>query len=182
MLIGQKLIWCASLLCAKDLIDQPTVVSYSDIVYDASIVSDLISSHGDLCVAYDKQRLDLWRARFTDPLSDAESLKVNNSHHIIEIGDTVKRIAEIEGQFIGLLRFNPKSISWVEELIKSDPSLLLSLDMTVLLRTLISSGHTIQGVETRAKWCEIDSVTDLSVAEKVFREENSNISPVSTRS
>jgi len=172
----------ASLLCAKELIDQPTIVSYSDIVYDASIVSSLVSSHGDLCVAYDKHWLDLWRARFPDPLSDAESFKVNDRNHIIEIGDRVKQVTQIEGQFIGLLRFNPESISWVEDLIQTDSSLLSSLDMTALLKLLISSGRTIQGVETKEKWCEIDSETDLSVAETIVTEGSLKCSPGSTRS
>ena len=167
----------ASLLCAEDIIDEPTIVSYSDIIYEANIVSDLISSHGDLCISYDQDWLSLWRARFENPLSDAESFKIDGTHRITEIGKKVKDLDEIQGQYIGLLRFNSNSISWARDVITSDRSLLSNLDMTGLLNRLILAGRTIQGVGVRSGWCEIDSPTDLVVAEKLLQKGRINIFP-----
>ena len=49
------------------------VISYSDIVYDRATVAALLGVSADIAITYDANWLELWRARFPDPLSDAET-------------------------------------------------------------------------------------------------------------
>lgn len=157
-----------SLWCARDIVDGPTIVSYSDIVYGPHVVQALAGVRAELGVAYDVDWLELWRARFADPLSDAESLKLGAGRRILDIGRRVASLAEIEGQYLGLLCFSPQSIGWVVELLAQRPEALAKLSMTDLLRHLIEAGHPVQGVETKGGWCEVDTPSDLAVAERLL--------------
>jgi len=155
----------SSLLCSLNYIDQPTIVSYSDIVYAPDIVKKLTASKSHLAVAYDDQWLSLWRDRFDNPLDDAESLKIDTNGNLLEIGKKVGHLEEIEGQYLGLMQFTPQSMKWIDDVIVSKNLVVENMDMTSLLNHLIEAGHKLQGVKTSGNWCEIDTQSDLRVAE-----------------
>ena len=156
----------SSLMCATDLIDQPCIVSYSDIVYGADVVEKLLQGDAEISVAYDDNWLEQWQERFANPLDDAESLRLGQNGRLLEIGNKVDDIGEIQGQYLGLMQFTPAGVGWIKDLFKNpeiDPD---KLDMTTLLGLLIAAGHPLQGVRTSGNWCEIDTQSDLQVAEK----------------
>ena len=63
-----------SLMTASEWLKEDTcIISYSDIVYSSNAVQKLISSNGDITIAYDPNWIKLWEKRFRDPLSDAET-------------------------------------------------------------------------------------------------------------
>ena len=86
---------------APSLRGGPVIVSYADIFYRRDVVRDLTSANGDLVVAYDRQWRDLWSRRFTDPLSDAETFRLDAAGNLLEIGGKTTDIGEIEGQYMG---------------------------------------------------------------------------------
>jgi len=45
--------------------------------------------------------------RFADPLADAEIFRINAAGQLLEIGGKTTRIEDIEGQYVGLLKFTP---------------------------------------------------------------------------
>ena len=51
----------------------------------------------------DEDWLGYWKLRFKNPLDDAESLLINKLGYIENIGNKVKNIEEIQGQYIGFL-------------------------------------------------------------------------------
>ena len=156
-----------TLWSARQLIDQPTIMSYSDIVYGPNVVAALANSDAALAVAYDTDWLQLWQQRFADPLSDAESLRLGPGRRILDIGRRVTSLDEIEGQYLGLIRLTPTAMEWISDLFRRQPNLVATLSMTDLLRTLINEGHPITGVETSGHWCEVDTPADLVVAERL---------------
>src|ERR1700733_14172244 len=79
----------------------PVIVSYADIFYQRNVVQALASAPGELVVAYDRRWRDLWSRRFTDPLSDAETFRLDEAGNLLEIGGKTKDIVEIEGQYMG---------------------------------------------------------------------------------
>ena len=158
----------ASLLYAADEVTGPTLISYSDIVFSSDVVRRMSETEGDVVVAYDTDWLRLWRARFDDPLSDAESLRVSEDGRIIEIGQKVDDVAEIQGQYLGLLRFTPVGISWIREIVNARVGRREKLDMTSLLQLLIAGGYPVHGLAITGNWCEIDDQSDLRVAEQLF--------------
>lgn len=155
----------ASLACAADWLEQgPCVVSYSDIFYDAEAVRQLMASDADIAVTYDPGWLEIWAARFEDPLDDAETFRLDGDT-ITEIGNRPTDVAQVEGQYMGLLRFTPRG--WAEarriHLALPDEK-AAKLDMTSLLRAVIQAGNIpVKGIAYTGKWGEVDSGEDLAV-------------------
>lgn len=157
-----------SLMCAADEIDGPVIISYSDIVYSPSIVKKLIAASGDTALTYDKDWLSQWSRRFDDPLSDAETFRIADNGVITEIGGKANSPSDIEGQYMGLLRFSPQTIAAIRTTTTQDER--AKMDMTSLLMRLINAGHDIHGSAISGGWCEVDSTSDLRVAHEFVNE------------
>jgi len=157
-----------SLACAADwLTAADCLVSYSDIFYPATTVRRLAAQLGpQLAVAYDPHWRALWTARFADPLSDAETFRLRDGDHLTEIGARAASLDEIQGQYMGLLRFTPQSWASVEDVLKElAPAERDRLDMTGLLSRLLRRGVDIRAVPTDSGWGEVDSESDLAYYE-----------------
>lgn len=149
----------------------PCIVSYSDIFYSPGIVRKLMTSTNDIAITYDRDWLSLWQTRFEDPLSDAETFRLDNSGYLTEIGQRAQSLDEIQGQFMGLLKFSPPGWALVEALLGQTASEACDkLDMTGLLSRLIESGVKVDAVPVDGGWGEIDSQIDLEACER-FRDE-----------
>lgn len=158
-----------SLLCALEQIKGPLIISYSDIVYQSSLVKSISSCQEDFTLAYDTKWLELWSQRFEDPLSDAESFKISDKGYVTEIGKKVNDVNEIEGQFMGLMKISDEARHWIFDLIKQEPEKRYTLDTTTLINTLIKQGKAIKGIQTNGMWCEVDDQDDLKVAENLIK-------------
>ena len=161
-----------SLVAASSWLQLDSVlISYADIFYGHAVVRDLAASSGDLVVAYDRGWRSLWSRRFADPLSDAETFRTDARGNLFEIGKRTTRIEEIEGQYMGLLRFTPKAWRAVEALLAAkDAKARDKMDMTSLLGALLESGFPIGTLGISGSWGEIDSSDDLELYEKMIRE------------
>lgn len=159
-----------SLLCAKHILKQePCLVSYSDLVYGPDAVKTLLASEAELALLYDLYWLELWKKRFADPLIDAESFKVDQNKMVLDIGRKNVPLEEIQGQYMGLLKFTPAALTWIEEVLAEDESFSGKLDMTKLLSLLIGKGFPVTGVPWQGSWCEVDDESDLKVAAELVQ-------------
>lgn len=157
----------ASLLCAEEwLKTADTLVSYTDIIYSADTVRRLVEARGDIAISYDKKWLPLWKARFQDPLGDAESFRVDAGGLLLEIGHRVQDLAVIQGQYMGLLKFSVPGWQQVTGFISSlSPQEADSMSMTSMLSCLLERGVKIHAVPIEESWFEIDSENDLTLCE-----------------
>jgi len=147
------------------------VISYADIFYGRDVVRSLAAAPGDLVVTYDRNCRSLWTRRFADPLSDAETFRTDAGGNLIEIGRRATRIEEVEGQYMGLLKFTPEAWRAVEAVLAAmDAKARDAMDMTTLLRALLESGFPIKTVGITGQWGEIDNSSDLELYEKMIRE------------
>lgn len=155
----------STLNCADAwLSEYSCIVSYSDIVYSKRCVTKLIEAPGDITISYDKNWLALWKMRFENPLDDAETFKLNKRGTITEIGNKTDNLDEIEGQYMGLLKFTPLGWGIVKKFLASlDIKTRDKIDMTSLLSGLIKCGVKIQAVPISENWYEVDSVQDLKL-------------------
>ncbi|RDU71255.1 phosphocholine cytidylyltransferase family protein [Helicobacter aurati] len=165
----------ATLFCAKQWLfecaqqQHDVIVSYSDIVYFSDTVNKLVAADKELCVVIDKDWHKLWSKRFDNPLSDAETLKLQDDK-IIEIGKKPQHSTEIEGQYIGLFKiswnFLKNMVDYYENLDKQriyDGKDYANMYMTSFLQLLIDTFHNVYGVNIYGNWCEIDSCNDLNI-------------------
>lgn len=157
----------ASLLAATAWLQAgPCIVSYSDIVYGTASLIDLLNSRAEIAVAYDPDWLALWQARFANPLSDAETFRLAPDGTLAEIGRRAASLSEIQGQYIGLITLAPAGFAHIKSLVRELGASAGSLDMTSILNALIGRGVRISVISTRGPWIEIDSESDLALAER----------------
>jgi choline kinase len=142
---------------------EPCIVSYSDIFFDASAVASLVASSADLAVTYDPHWLAQWRKRFADPLSDAETFRLNADGSLKEIGNKPETVEEVEGQYMGLLRFTPAGWGEVRRLRSElEPAVRDRMHMTGTLQKIIEAGRVpVHAVRYAGEWGEVDSQDDL---------------------
>jgi L-glutamine-phosphate cytidylyltransferase len=162
-----------SLFCAETEFGDDFIVSYGDIVYEPGALERVKSSSTDISVVVDRQWRGYWATRFEDPLSDAESLRLDSDGCITDIGNKVTDIDEIEAQYIGLMRFKGKGVDTLRaaraNLVKvrrpwmADRPVAKAY-LTDILMEIILMGQKIYAVPIDGGWLEIDTVNDYKSA------------------
>lgn len=150
----------------------PAIVSYADIFYRSELVRGLAAAPGRLVIAYDRAWRNLWERRFTDPAADAETFRVDAAGQLLEIGGKTGRIEDIEGQYMGLLKFTPPAWTAIEALLNTlDPAVRDRLDVTGLLRRLLSGKvFPVSTFPADGQWGEIDSPEDVALYQQMATE------------
>lgn len=150
-----------SSFCARDRFPEDDLcISYGDIVYDRSVVEALRNCDAPLCVVIDSEWQRLLELRFDDPLSDAETLWIEDDR-VIEIGAEPSGYDEIDGQYIGLIKVRR---DYVDEFVDAYDSLdQSSIHMTRFIQHLIDTGWQVAPVEIDGGWLEVDTLEDLEV-------------------
>jgi len=160
----------ATLFKASYFMDDNIIISYSDIVYKKEVLEKLIESEADVSVVVDRKWKELWSQRMSNPLDDAETLKVKNGK-IIELGKKPKSYNDIEGQYIGLVKISKKVLNKVIKYYKNlDKSKLYdgkdfdNMYMTSFIQMIIDELVEVKPVFIDGGWIEIDSKHDLKVS------------------
>jgi choline kinase len=161
-----------SLLCADRILKKnECIVSYSDIIYDSRGLLDLKKSKSPISILFDDKWKNLWKKRFTHPLTDAETFKIDKNKNIIEIGKKTKSYKDIEGQYMGLIKFNP--LGWEKFKIALKDHFKKGFNknyLTDIFQKIIEKDISkIKAVKFSGRWCEIDFPKDIKVARKIFR-------------
>ena len=161
-----NMVW--TLFSVEEELDGDVIVSYGDIVYSREILQTLLESTADIAVIIDKEWESYWRERNEDPLDDAETLKLRADGTIKEIGQSPQALDEIEGQYIGLMKFSAQGVSQMKETfytaVESGELLGKPIEnsyMTDLLQALINSEKLVTSIPVYGDWVEIDTVSDL---------------------
>jgi choline kinase len=155
---------------AEWLREGPVIVSYADIFYRGELVRALAAAEGPLVISYDLDWSRLWTARFADPLADAETFRIDGAGRLLEIGGRTTRMEDIQGQYMGLLKFTPRAWAAAEAVTGAlEPAVRDRLDMTGLLRRLLAAGEIpIQTLPTHGHWGEIDQPGDVSLYRRMI--------------
>jgi len=176
-----------TLFCAKEKLVNSVIISYADIIYEKSVLKSIINSNDDMSIIFDKQWERYWKLRFDNPLDDAESLIVDDENFVTNIGQKVKDILKIQGQYIGLMKFQNLGIKHLIDFYETSKKISVGginplnttlpfekSYMTDLLQGLIDNGFKIRGIPIKNGWLEIDSITDYEIYKKMS--ENNQLS------
>lgn len=146
---------------------EPCIVCYSDIVFSPQAVRALAGCAAPLAITSYTGFWELWEKRMANPLEDLETFRVDGGGRLLEIGKKPNSRDDIQGQFMGLLRFTPESWGWVEKTIQQPMAKPVEkLDMTTLLQELVGRGYPVQTIPTSWLWLECDSGHDIEVYEQ----------------
>lgn len=178
-----NMVW--TLFCAEHELEGDVIVSYGDIVYSADAIKALLADDSDIALTIDLDWEEYWRARLDDPLSDAETLKLSEDGHILEVGKKPTSLNEIEGQYMGLMKFSAMGVERLKNVFKKSlkkksiqgkhPE---NAYMTDLIQEMIDAGCRVKSVTVHGGWVEVDTVEDLE--SEVTKQRINEIESVST--
>ena len=145
------------------------IISYSDIVYNKSILKKIKNSKMNISVVVDTIWKKYWKERFDIPINDAESCFIKNNK-ILEIGKPIKNFKKNKFQYIGLIKIRKNVLIKIRnKLIKINKNKSKNFDIhknyfTDLLNYLISQKFSISPIKNKKEWLEIDTVKDYKIA------------------
>ena len=163
-----------SLLQAADWLQRAeSLVMYGDGVYSPRVLRHVLgAADADILVPGDRDWLSLWRRRFENPLTDAESWS-QDGNRLVEIGRRLTGYEQATAQFAGLLRLRPagwEKLNMLLKQIKHDGGqvALDRLDMTALLDRALNASIAVHCCSISGGWLEVDASTDLVAYEQAL--------------
>lgn len=162
----------ASLMCARAAFDgtDDVLVAYGDIVYEPRLVTALVESDARVGVLVDRAWRSLWELRMDDPLSDAETLRVDDRGRLRELGRVPSSYADIEGQYVGLIRVAAdEAPTWPQRFDALNPAGPYEgrdrdhMFMTAFIQILIDADVPVDAVMVDGGWLEVDTCEDLDM-------------------
>jgi len=162
-----------SLLYAEDLMDEPFVCCYSDILFTTKIVSDVLQCDADIALAVDTGWLKRFEHRTEHPSDDAEKVTVENG----QVTRIHREIAEQEahGEYIGLAKFSAEGAAVLlryyhdrQTTFSGKPyreaKVFEKAYLIHLLQDMIESGQQMAHADTPGGYIEIDTQQDFDYA------------------
>jgi len=174
-----------SLFCAAAHFGEGFIMSYGDIAYAPHVLARVAHSDAPISVIVDRSWRTYWQQRFDDVLADAESLSTDAVGDITSIGQRAAHADDIEAQYIGLVAFRRAGVAALREAhalacsggehacrvfadLHRRPA--RAMFMTDLLQGLVNLGARVAAEPIDGGWIEIDSPSDLALAERLVRE------------
>lgn len=173
----------ASLMYAEDLMDEPFMCCYSDVLFTPAIVDGMLRNSDDMALAVDTGWLTRYEHRTEHPSDDAEKVTVANGavtrlHR--EISD-----ADAYGEFIGLAKFSTagaaafkKNYHHRREEFAGRPyreaKVFEKAYMIHLMQDMIESGSRMAHVDTPGGYIEVDTQQDFEYARNFWTERHLN--------
>ena len=164
-----------TLFCAEKELEDSVIISYGDILYEKNVLKKLINSEEDFSIIIDKNWKEYWEIRFENILDDIESLSLKNGY-ITNIGQKINLLNCIQGQYIGLMKFQNNATSILKKFYHSAKKEAQSGEnplnpktsfnnsyFTDLLQGLINRGHKLKAIEINGGWLELDTLHDLEI-------------------
>lgn len=167
----------ASLLYAEDLMDEPFLCCYSDILFTAKIVSDVLACDADIALGVDTGWLARYEQRTEHPSDDAEKVTVRNGqvtrvHREIVEGDAY-------GEYIGLTKFSTAGAAALRQSYHDrrrafagqpyrEAKVFEKAYLIHLLQDMIESGQPMAHADTPGGYIEIDTQQDFDYAREYW--------------
>ena len=162
-----------SLMHAEDLMDEPFVCCYSDILFTPKIIAGLLDSDGDIALGVDTAWLERYTHRSEHPSDDAEKVTAHNGlvtrvHREIPEPDA-------HGEYIGVAKFSAAGADALrrhyhqrrEEFAGKpyrEAKVFEKAYLIHLLQDMIESGQSMAHVDTPGGYIEVDTQQDFEYA------------------
>ncbi len=171
----------ASLFCAEDLMDEPFICCYSDILFTPGVIAQLAASPADIALGVDTQWLRRYEHRLQHPSDDAEKVTVHNG--------TVTRIhrnieeADAYGEYIGVAKFSAAGAAMLREhyhRVRGDyagrpwreAQVFEKAYLIHLLQDMIEAKARPVHVDTPGGYIEVDTQEDFEYARRYWESDH----------
>lgn len=167
-----------SLMCAEDLMDQPFVATYSDILYTSCVVSELVASNADIALGMDTDWRTHYRPRTQHPPHDAEKAIMKNGR-VVQVQREIP-YEDATGEFIGVAKFSERGGALLREHYHRrrhefwdkpyrGNAQFQKAYLIHLFQDMIEQGVAFGHADTHGLYREIDTQEDLDLAQKGWR-------------
>ena len=164
-----------SIFYAEKVINGNIIISYSDILFDFSVVERALSSDHDISVVVDIDWRGYYVGRKDHPISEAENVIFNSNNEVEKIGKINKGNDEVHGEFIGMVKLSNrgtevfkehfhrlKKIYWNKPFQRA--KIFQKAYLTDFIQELVDIGIKVHCVIIESGWKEIDTVEDYKKA------------------
>jgi L-glutamine-phosphate cytidylyltransferase len=166
-----------SLMCAEDLMDQPFVTSYSDILFTADVVRGLVQSSDELALGVDTDWREHYRPRTQHPPHDAEKVITHNGR-VERVYRTIP-YDDATGEFIGVAKFGTAGARQFREFYQRrkwqhwgkpyrEAATFQKAYLIHMFQDMIENGISFGHVDTPGKYREIDTQEDMNLAQTLW--------------
>lgn len=165
-----------SLMAAKAEFDDDIIVSYSDILFEERLLRGMMASADDFAVAVDDDWKEYWQKRYGRIDFDTESLAIDDTGTITELGLENPKLEDISARYIGLLKFSKTGLAHIMAILdeayrnfmdkpwQQSGKTVRKAYMTDLLNAVIQSGKPVKAVRFSNGWIEFDTNEDYENA------------------
>lgn len=162
-----------SISCVSNLSDEKeVVVIYGDIIFENTLISKLYEQNYNFVIPTFNDFKKLWQDRGDYDFNDLESFSINKKGGILDIGNIVEDIDQVQGQFMGIVYFDNYWFKRFLELYESYKLLhekkFLTLQTTNFLNYLIKNDVHIQSLKYDGYFMELDNQKDLDLIRKTL--------------
>ena len=164
-----------SIFYAEKVINGNIIISYSDILFNSSVVQRALDANHDISVVVDIDWRGYYVGRKDHPISEAENVVFNSNNEVEKIGKINTGNEEVHGEFIGMIKlsnrgaeifkqhFNRlKKIYWNKPFQRA--KIFQKAYLTDFIQELVDIGIKVHCVIIESGWKEIDTVEDYKKA------------------
>ncbi len=164
-----------SIFYAEKIINGNIIISYSDILFDPTVVQRTIKSNHDISVVVDIDWRGYYVGRKDHPISEAENVIFNSNNEVEKIGKINTGNEEVHGEFIGMIKLSNRGAEIFKEhfhrLKKTywnkpfqRAKIFQKAYLTDFIQELVDIGIKVHCVIIESGWKEIDTVEDYKKA------------------
>ena len=167
-----------SLIAAKDYIEGDILITYSDILFDAIILEQIIQQECDIGIAIDMDWEKAYEGRTLHPSTEAENILLDDDKNILKIQKNIKSHEGNVGEFLGLIKLSSHGSKILTDKFEyllanhtgtfHNAASLKKAYFTDFIQELVNSKIVVTPIFISGKWCEVDTNQDLKRAQKMF--------------
>lgn len=168
----------ASLMCARAELDSDVVVCYSDILFGAETLRDLVTTDHDFVAVSDVDWLPNYVGRTDHPLSQAEKVRLSGDK-VVAIGKHLSA-TESDAEFIGVFAMSSSGSAILKSTFDAahekyagrpfqQSQSLEKAYLTDMIQELIDRGSEVVASKIHGGWREIDTEQDYLSAIKTYK-------------
>jgi choline kinase len=173
----------ASLMYAEDLMDEPFICCYSDVLFTPAIVDGMLRNTDDIALGVDTGWLTRYEHRTEHPSEDAEKVTVADGS-VTRLDREIPE-ADAYGEFIGLAKFSTAGAVSLKKLYHArreefaeqpyrEAKVFEKAYMIHLMQDMIEAETQMVHVDTPGGYIEVDTQQDFEYAQQFWTERHLN--------
>ncbi len=172
-----------SLAHARDYLDRPAYVTYSDIVFTPEVAAATAASPAEIGLVIDRDFRSVYHGRTEHPLDEGEVSDLRPDGAVARVGKRALPPADAIGEFIGLSRLGARGVAQVAAALDELAARFAGRDqepfqraaryrnayLTDLWQHLIDAGTRVDPILIEGQWREIETEQDLERARELLK-------------